>query len=429
MSINIRRISIFLCFLTIFSYVVLGNCATFNLGDRFPVKVAEIISLFTIVFLIIFNKKIKIDKFSIMILTWVVLGSISAIINTIFYNYSMSELVYGLLYGIRIIHLVVLCMIISSCLKKYEVSTKKVIDFIILNYIIVCVIGFIQLLAYPVAYDFYNIFYRFGVYFANPDPHVNRLISTYFDPNYLSLCLLIPLSFSIVYWIKYKSKKYLLYIAILLVTILLTVSRSGILGVGVIFTTILILYIIRGIKTKKMKISIISFYIVIILLIIISLNFMEIRVFERIVNSATDLSTMSRFRSWEQGIEIIKSNPVIGIGYNLLGIYNENIMGISSNDSTAFGNDSSIVQIITTTGIIGSFFFVICSFIHIKSLFKQFIINEDIIATISIIFSALVCCNFNNLLFYILWLFVFLMIVDMTGKKNVEVNNNENINN
>ena len=167
MSINIRRISIFLCFLTIFSYIVLGNCATFNLGDRLPVKVAEIISIITILFLIIFNKKIRIDKFNIMILIWVILGSISAIINTIFYNYSMSELVYGLLYGIRIVHLVVLCMIISSCFKKYEVSTKKVIDFIVLNYIIVCIIGFIQLIVYPKAYDFYNLFYKFGVYFAN----------------------------------------------------------------------------------------------------------------------------------------------------------------------------------------------------------------------------------------------------------------------
>ena len=417
MSINIRKISVFLCFFTIFAYIVLGNCATFNFGDRLPIKIAEVISIFTIVVLIFFNRKVSIDKFNIMILVWVILGSISAIINTFFYNYSISELMYGLLYGIRIIHLVILCLIITNCLKKYEVSIKKIIDFIIVNYIIVCFIGFLQLILYPKAFDFYNIFYKIGVYYPNPDPHMNRLISTYFDPNYLSLCLLIPLAFSIVYLIKYKSKKYLVAMIILVITILLTVSRSGILGTGIVLATIFMLYMIKGAKTKKIKTSIIFFYIVIVSICIIMMKFMDIKVFERVLNSASDQSTIARFRSWEQGIEIIKDNPIIGIGYNLLGIYNENIMGISRGDSTAFGNDSSIVQIVITTGVMGSFLFVGGSYLHIKFLFKRFIESEEIIALISVIFSALICCNFNNLLFYILWLFVFLIITNVTSRK------------
>lgn len=409
-----------LCYIVIFCYIVLGNAMTFNLGNRLPVKVAELISI-VLIFTLLLKKeeKFKISNFNFKLLIWLLIGFVSLLINTIRFSYSIGSMLYGLLYSVRIIHLMLLCSLIKEYFKENKIEIKKIFDFIINCYIVVCIIGFVQLIFFPKAYDFYEIFYNLGVYFPNADPHVGRLISTYFDPNYLAACLLIPTIITLIYWDKYNEKKYFIKFLIISLTIILTVSRSGLLG----YVITVFLFTLSGLKLEQGKLKYnkktIILFLSIMIMFVISLKSGNVRVVNRITNSVSDKSTYYRFDNWEYSMDIIKDNSLIGVGYNLIGTYSDVNLDIKRGESVKYGSDSSLLLIMMTTGIIGFIYFAI---ITLKYIIKNIRLRKkDIVYLISpiILISALICCNFNNVLFYTLWMFPVLLIINLLeGEKN-----------
>ncbi len=409
-----------LCYIVIFCYIVLGNAMTFNLGNRLPVKVAELISI-VLIFTLLLKKeeKFKISNFNFKLLIWLLIGFVSLLINTIRFSYSIGSMLYGLLYSVRIVHLMLLCSLIKEYFKENKIEIKKIFDFIINCYIAVCIIGFVQLIFFPKAYDFYEIFYNLGVYFPNADPHVGRLISTYFDPNYLAACLLIPTIITLIYWDKYNEKKYFIKFLIISLTIILTVSRSGLLG----YVITVFLFTLSGLKLEQGKLKYnkktIILFLSIMIMFVISLKSGNVRVVNRITNSVSDKSTYYRFDNWEYSMDIIKDNSLIGVGYNLIGTYSDVNLDIKRGESVKYGSDSSLLLIMMTTGIIGFIYFAI---ITLKYIIKNIRLRKkNIVYLISpiILISALICCNFNNVLFYTLWMFPVLLIINLLeGEKN-----------
>lgn len=409
-----------LCYIVIFCYIVLGNAMTFNLGNRLPVKVAELISI-VLIFTLLLKKeeKFKISNFNFKLLIWLLIGFVSLLINTIRFSYSIGSMLYGLLYSVRIVHLMLLCSLIKEYFKENKIEIKKIFDFIINCYIVVCIIGFVQLIFFPKAYDFYEIFYNLGVYFPNADPHVGRLISTYFDPNYLAACLLIPTIITLIYWDKYNEKKYFIKFLIISLTIVLTVSRSGLLG----YVITVFLFTLSGLKLEQGKLKYnkktIILFLSIMIMFVISLKSGNVRVVNRITNSVSDKSTYYRFDNWEYSMDIIKDNSLIGVGYNLIGTYSDVNLDIKRGESVKYGSDSSLLLIMMTTGIIGFIYFAI---ITLKYIIKNIRLRKkNIVYLISpiILISALICCNFNNVLFYTLWMFPVLLIINLLeGEKN-----------
>ena len=394
-------------FFTIFAYIVFGNALTFNLGQRFPVKLQELISIIAIIYLL---KKVDLSfgtrsVFS-GIVGWVIWGWISSIIVSPIYSYTISEMIYGWLYGGRILHLLLLTSLLSRYLiKKKRYSVKELSNFISNCFVVVELIGIIQLLLFPIAYDWYDLFYGIGVYFPNPDPHVNRLISTYFDPNFLSSILVIPFTIEL-YKVIFEEKKSLFSIIKLLLTVIvvfLTSSRSGLLGCVIASGLMLLMYIHRN----RFRRWIFIFFAVILVAIPIILS-SNIRVIDRILNFMTDPSAQARFKSWRESFEIILKNLLFGIGYNMLGAYRMAQDGQLSS-STGYGVDSSILMIVITTGIVGLIAFVL----FIMKIIKQKDPANSSIASLNkvIIISSLTICFFNNLLFYVLWLFPFLLMI------------------
>ncbi|MBP3461179.1 MAG: O-antigen ligase family protein [Bacilli bacterium] len=408
-----------LCYVVIFCYIVLGNAMTFNFGNRLPFKISELLSMFLIFFLLIDKKeKLKISTFNFKLLIWLLIGFISLIINTIKFGYSISSSLYGALYGLRIIHLMLLCYLIKDYFKENKIDVKKIFNFIINCYIIVCIIGFIQLIFYPKAYDFYNIFYNIGVYFPNADPHVGRLISTYFDPNYLAACLLIPTAICLIYWNKYNEKKYFIKFLILSITIMLTVSRSGLLG----YLIVIFLFTINSFKIeqKKLKIDKKILKLVLCIGIVLVMLFLsgKSRVINRVVNSSSDKSTYYRFDNWQYSLDIIKDNSLIGVGYNLIGTYSDVNLDVIRGESVKYGSDSSLLLIAMTTGMIGFTYFIIMIIKYIIENIKLKKKNSIYSIAILILIPALICCNFNNVLFYTLWMFPMLLIFNiLEGEK------------
>lgn len=413
-----RYMAIFVVYFTIFSYIVFGNALTFNFADRLPLKFIELFSVFIFIFYFIYSliKKIK-YKISFKFLgkwfnLWLIVGFLSATINILFLNYSMSQYIYGILYIFRLIHILLLIKVIVEFIKYENLNKDKLVDFIILCFLIVCFIGFFQLIFYPIAIDWYNLFYKIGVYWPSPDPHEYRLISTYFDPNYLASILVIPFFIQLcrLIFIKnsYKKNIYLvLTLLIFLITFFLTNSRSGIVGLAIGIITIAVFF---GYKRKVKPII----WILIILAIPCVLGiilFSNISVFERIFSFANDPSAQHRFDSWKITISYFINHPILGIGYNMFGAFQEN-QGIDVVVTTGFGVDSSVLFIFLTTGIIGGSLFIY----GMVKILKKYNVDYLDIAYKAIILASIIVSFFNNLLFNVLWIFPIALIGNLLKK-------------
>lgn len=414
--------SIFVC---IFCYIALGNAFTFNIGSRMPVKLGEIFSVFEYFIFVIWFIKKKIDrskafediKYFTLLWIWILIGIISALLGFVFIGYSMNQFIYGLMYPLRIIHVMCLVIIIYQFIRYYKIDKEKIINYILALYVLVCLIGFFQLVFYPIAADWYNVFYKLHCYWATPDPHKNRLLSTYFDPNYLASILIIPVAL-LVSKLIYEEKNikktiiYLTLIGLFLITILLTKSRSGIVGlVGVIGTLILYYGVKRSIPAKVWIALLIGS-----IVIVYVFFFSGIEVFERILTFSDDASAQHRFDSWADTLNIFIKYPVMGIGYNMFGAFQETISTLEYTSASAYGVDSSLLMLLMTTGIVGS----IPVFIHLFKVLKPRKRGYLDHAVKQIIIASILMSFFNNLLFNLLWIFPIVILALLNKQSNEE---------
>ncbi len=408
----------FLCFATLFCYIVFGNALTFNLGERLPVKVAELLMLISalplllrkVILAMINGKKVFSKPFATLLL-WAVLSILLSVFSFVKYSLSFSSVLSGLLYLIRFVLTAIIGYLMVEYFKeKYEI--KKIFSFVVKCYYIVCVIGIFQWLFFPIANDWYSLFYKVGVYFPNPDPHMGRLVSTYFDPNYLASCLIIPISIILYSFDRDVVRSqgvngkgifnFLISFAFFFVVILLTKSRSGILGVGVLFFLYLLF---NAVNKNKINLTVTAVLIIFCMLAVILVFFSNISVFVRIRETFNDPSAQARFNNWGKSLGLIKDTNFLGVGYNLLGGYLES-MGQELSAATGYGLDSSLLLIAVTTGVLGIILFLV----HYFSLYFGGKVPKPFRA---LIIAALIMCNTNNLLFYGLWVLPFYFVISI----------------
>ncbi|MDD2483120.1 MAG: O-antigen ligase family protein [Candidatus Shapirobacteria bacterium] len=214
------------------------------------------------------------------------------------------------------------------------------------------------------------------------DPHLYRLVSTFFDPTFTALIYL----FLII--IVFLDKKFPLRIPVLIISYLalaLTYSRSSYLCFFVAFTFI-------AYQKKNLKIFILSSLLI----------FSTIFLLPRFEGEGTKLertsSITAKVENYKEGFNIFLKSPIVGHGYNNL-FYVRQIKNQNSHANSGF--DGSLMTILTTSGIIGLILFLL-------GLKKVFISGNLVIKTILI--SLLLHSIFANSLLYpwILLFFIFL---------------------
>lgn len=273
----------------------------------------------------------------------------------------------------------------SEYTETKEISNTKKIFFIkYITFIAVglSILGFLQLYLYP---DFREMAEK------GWDPHIGRLLSTWFDPNFLGsffafiLTLLAGifgvytqkhpiLSFNFVQNKKnfarfYNKKITTIFIAItllLLISLLLTYSRSALLAF-VLPTFVLGIIYFRGLLLT------LSFA------IILLLPFSP-RATERItdgINSAISITETNsmfvpdptarlRVENMQQGLQLASENFWTGIGFNTIRLHK------TQNIHSSGGFDSSLLTTLVTSGIFGLIAFLFFYFrLAIKLLWKS----------------------------------------------------------
>jgi hypothetical protein len=247
---------------------------------------------------------------------------LSFIINFFRYHfYSLSPFFY----------LLRLSFLISFLIFPIELKDKVFSKLFTISIISAITFGLIQ-------YFFWPDFTYFDA--VDWDPHLFRLVGSFFDPTFTAF---IFLSFLIYIFLNHKNKWRWPLLIITYVSMALTYSRSTYIAFLMAFSFI-------SLKLKKPKIFLMS------LIIIISTIF----ILPRQVGEGTKLertsSIMAKIENYKEGLMIFSRSPILGHGYNNLALIRE--LKIPSSHANN-GFDSSLMTILTTTGVIGLFFFVL----------------------------------------------------------------------
>ena len=199
------------------------------------------------------------------------------------------------------------------------------------------------------------------------DDHLNRLVSTFFDPTFTGLAYLIFLI-----WFFYNQQKF--FFTLTYLALVLTYSRStylSLLGASGFY----------GLFSKKISIVLLA-------ILIIGISIFAL---PRKPGEGTKLERVSSINAksvnFQEGIDLFKKHPIFGIGYNNIPYYK-----ISSPTSHSIGGyDASLLNVLITGGIIGFVLFAL-------SFWQLFMSSTLIIRTMFI--AVLIHSLFANSLFY-----------------------------
>src|SRR3989338_4711110 len=174
------------------------------------------------------------------------------------------------------------------------------------------------------------------------DPHIQRIASTFLDPNFTGWLLSILLAISLSLFLFSKENKYLFALAIFLIALILTFSRSSYLALLTVILTIGFL------KSKKALIAIFIF------LMAFFLVFVQVR--SRVASAFTlDETSQARLKSWSQAITVFADNPIFGAGFNTYRFAQARYGFFTADEPlgghSGAGTDSSMLLVAATTGI------------------------------------------------------------------------------
>ncbi len=351
--------------------IYLSTIIVFFFGQLLRIEIKSIsfpvIDLFiAAIFCLNILQKIKNKDFKVKnkyLLYFLIFAWFSFIFNYFRYNF---DLIKPILYLFRLTFL--LSFFIFP--PKIEERIKRFFYLIIFSNV---TFGLIQYFFWP------NFTYFKSL---NWDPHLYRLVSTFFDPTFTALFYL----FLII--IVFLNKKFSFRKTILIVSYLalaLTYSRSSLGAFLVAFTFI-------AYQKRNLKIFILTS------LLIISTIFLLPRFEGEGTKLERTSSITAKIENYKEGFNLFLKAPIIGHGYNNL-FYVRQIDNPNSHANSGF--DGSLMTILTTNGACGLILFIL-------GLKKIFIQGNLMVKTIfiSVIFHSFFA---NSLLYpWILLFFIFI---------------------
>ena len=224
------------------------------------------------------------------------------------------------------------------------------------------------------------------------DPHFFRTVSTFLDPNFAGAYFV--LTILILFQIKINKKWQFLSFIVVYLALLTTFSRSS-----------YSMFLISGISLSFFQKSKKIFFSVLILFLFLLISFqIYTQVVARPKGISREQSASFRLSTWTQGLIIFQNSPILGIGYNSYryAIRDYNLADqqfIKSHGSSS--NDSSLLFVAATTGVVGLSLYFLFLFTLIKySLKSNFVLTSAIL-------GLLIHSTFTNSLFYppiLLWI-------------------------
>ena len=365
--------------------IALGQLGAIPLGNNVTLYVHDVLLALLLVFALLTKQRKVQGALLVPIRIFLGIAAVSLLINA--YQFSMTELGVSSLYLFR-------WMLYSTL---YAISLQKIITprqlltWLYWSGVIVSFLGLVQYVYYP---------YLRNLSYLGWDPHLYRVFSTFFDPNYLSLYLVLTLFLGMYLAISKLKWYFLVGQLVTFVAFLLTYSRSG----YVAFVVGLFVYAIFARKLKILFVGVLLF--VAILFLLPTPDGEGVKLFRTV-------STFARVGNWKRGFVLIKEAPLFGFGFNTLRYVQERRGWVDRENGVASkagaGLDDSFQFLWATTGIVGllSYLWILVS---VGKIFVRLLGNDKTrvlgVIGISTLLSTIVHSQFINSLFYpqiLLW--------------------------
>jgi O-antigen ligase len=225
---------------------------------------------------------------------------------------------------------------------------------IILGIILVGVAGILQYLLLPDV-SFLSAF--------DWDDHYYRLVSTFLDPGFTGVILLIGLVAS--------------HNPLFFIVIMLTYSRAT-------YLAYLFSFAVLAIYQKSVKVFVIAALALAIALPLLPKSTGEGTKLSR------ENSIYARINNWKESISIWQKSPIFGVGYNT---YRYVRTGVTAQSHSGAGADSSILFVLATTGVVG-----LLTYLYLLLTMARLGKNNP--TFLAIMAGVFVHSWFNNTLFY-----------------------------
>lgn len=281
----------------------------------------------------IFTKSIQLPRMSLWIpLIGVVMAMILSGLSNFFF-YDQREWISGELYLIRWLEYAALLFIVYD-LGRAEIQRHRFFIAMIGSAVLVAILGFVQLQIFP---DFTSMVPQ------GWDPHIGRLLSTWFDPNFLGGWLAIFAGITLALALTRPSRNFGWWTLFVVLTLaeILTYSRSGYLG---FVASIFVVTVVRSRALLFLG-----------ALALLSTVLLVPRVQERVLGiRSVDQTAQFRLVSWNNALDIIRDHPFLGVGYNHYKFVQQQRGFVEDvSEHSASGSDSSLLTIFVTTGVVG----------------------------------------------------------------------------
>ncbi len=352
-------------YLCLFGSIALGQLARLSLGTNSrggsAIIATDLIVLLIgfswIVKKIIYERTIGKTRYALPIVIFSVIALLSFLIGIpeILHipNVDLRSLIVSFSYWFRFVAYALLYFITAEFLNANPKHKSFLLHLILWTSILVSIGGFIQLLIMP---DFTLYAIKYGW-----DPHQNRLLGTFFDPNFIGsyFAMILALAFSL-FPSSNKKLKAVIVVAIIFcsIALLLTFSRTG-------YVAFLSAFLIIG-ALRSPKLIIIG-------LLCITLGLMSSpRAVKRITDGlSVDATGLKRVESWNKGMRILANYPLLGVGYNNLPQIQDFYSLVDQFDvNNRSGLENTLLSILVTTGITGALAYIWLWYLIISDNFK-----------------------------------------------------------
>jgi O-antigen ligase len=304
--------------------------------------------------------------------------------------FQQTEVLYGLLYLFRLAAYFYFGVYVWNFVQKGKKNKDLLVSSLLGVSVASAAFGWIQFFRFP---DI-KPFFVWGW-----DMHLFRLVGTFLDPTFLALIIVFGLVLSIHRCISSMNWKNVLITIFLLVSLAFTYSRASYVAfAAAIFTVI---YLEK--RFKKLLLLVIGLAVLAFLLPTTKNHSIEL---------FRSFSAIAKVENYQTTLRIFSRSPVFGIGYDNMCIAYRKYIGFQDFSSHACsGSDSSLLFILTTTGIVGFLIFIYATK-NIASNLKRS--KYSILVSTSFI-ALLVHSLFSNSMFYpwILGWMVILLALDL----------------
>ena len=314
------------------------------------------------------------------------------------------------LFALRLIALLFSGHVLGFILFRRFRNSLGAFNYFLFVYLFTAAIAFLIYVLFPDSVRLWNYLETFGITF-NGDPHQRRLVSSYLDPNYYAAIACLPLLLSVLNYRKTQKYRYLALVTIITLSIVFSISRSGIATAGLVLTFIGAQSFWRSFSKRKLRSSMVLFIpLVLAAAALASPLYADdiARIVERTRNVAVDPSALARLASFRFGWEVFTENPLLGVGYNYLSSYTLAVSTLSSVNSSPqailinFGLLLSLV-------LIGMFAIWLTRLYKVartctKRWGKPSFMDTFTLFVLYLLAAIVFTSQFNNLLFYQFWL-------------------------